>query len=355
MTSQQHNIGLIALGILVLALAFAVWHEDARQIEATDQHRAEAVARATVIYAENCVVCHGASGEGIGPIPALDSAALRASEADMLYNTIARGRYTTTMGAWAVSEGGILYNYDIEDMVTLISYADWGDVYAYVEAAGLLPPQVVVAEISDDLLAQVAALPNGTALSAGLMIYAENCVACHNADGEGTALAPALNTADFRAQWTDDDLRRIITQGVTGTLMAAWNRALSADEIETMVVFLREWDTLNQSQIALPVMVAEPAAPPSPEMIAEGQQLFFVLCKQCHGTIGQGTALAPALNNQDFLNTTPDAAIQQIIAMGVEGTVMPAWGGRLTDADIAALTAYLRSWQPTAPPVVNVP
>jgi mono/diheme cytochrome c family protein len=45
------------------------------------------------------------------------------------------------------------------------------------------------------------------------------------------------------------------------------------------------------------------------------------------------------------LSGTPDAAIQQIIAGGVSGTSMPAWGGYLTEADIAAITAYLRSME----------
>ena len=101
------------------------------------------------------------------------------------------------------------------------------------------------------------------------------------------------------------------------------------------------------------VELPPPVLDMSPEAIAAGQQLYNVLCTQCHGVSGYGTRLAPALNNALFLSQTPDAAIQQIIAGGVTGTAMPAWGGRLTEADIAALTAYLRSWEPTAPPIVQ--
>jgi mono/diheme cytochrome c family protein len=97
-------------------------------------------------------------------------------------------------------------------------------------------------------------------------------------------------------------------------------------------------------------------APPvdmSPEAVALGARLFSLACAQCHGAQGYGTPLGPALNNQTFLADTPDAAIQQIIAGGVPGTVMPAWGGRLSEADIAALTAYLRSLEPTAPAIAQ--
>ncbi len=353
MSEKQHFIGLLALGVIMLALGFALWHENARQTDAAARLQEEAIDRATTLYATNCVACHGASGEGIGSIPALISDALRASEHETLFNIISRGRYNTNMAAWAVDEGGVFYRSEIDDLVALIQYGNWDTVYAYVEAAGLVPPQVVAAEVSPDLLAHVSALPDGAILAAGMTLYAENCVACHNVNGEGTALAPALNTADFRANTTDDQIQRTIAQGVSGTLMAGWDRALTADEISTLVFFLREWDTLNQAQVMLPVITTTEAAPPSPELIAEGQKLYAVLCTQCHGSSGQGTPLAPALNNQTFLDTTPDAAIRQILAMGVDGTRMPAWGGRLTEADIDALTAYLRSWQPTAPPVAN--
>ncbi len=90
-------------------------------------------------------------------------------------------------------------------------------------------------------------------------------------------------------------------------------------------------------------------------MIADGQVLFNVACKSCHGLDGYGTRMAPALNNQAFLSETPDAAIYQIIANGVPETMMPAWGGRLDEARINSLVAFLRSLEETAPPVAVEP
>jgi mono/diheme cytochrome c family protein len=92
--------------------------------------------------------------------------------------------------------------------------------------------------------------------------------------------------------------------------------------------------------------------PSSPELIAEGAQLFNIACKSCHGVDGYGTPMAPAVNNQIFLAETPDAAIYQIIAGGVPDTLMPAWGSRLNDRDIQALVAFLRSMEPSAPAIV---
>ena len=69
---------------------------------------------------------------------------------------------------------------------------------------------------------------------------------------------------------------------------------------------------------------------------------------------GQGVD-APALNSQQFLGSVTDEQMHGIIAGGVPGTEMPAWwneyGGPLTDEQIAAVVAYIRAWQKTAPSV----
>jgi mono/diheme cytochrome c family protein len=68
--------------------------------------------------------------------------------------------------------------------------------------------------------------------------------------------------------------------------------------------------------------------------------------------MGQGIS-APALNSQQFLTSVTDAQMTNIIRGGIPGTAMPAWvadyGGPLTDQEISALVAYIRSWEPTAP------
>jgi mono/diheme cytochrome c family protein len=112
--------------------------------------------------------------------------------------------------------------------------------------------------------------------------------------------------------------------------------------------FWQSQDVQLAAGVTLPVVEAAPIDM-SPEAIASGAKLYNILCTQCHGVEAYGTRLAPALNNQTFLSQTSDAAIQQIISGGVTGTSMPAWGGYLTQADIAAITAYLRNLELTAP------
>ncbi|MBN2149216.1 MAG: cytochrome c [Anaerolineales bacterium] len=49
----------------------------------------------------------------------------------------------------------------------------------------------------------------------------------------------------------------------------------------------------------------------------------------------------------------PDAALQQIVTLGVPETFMPAWGDRLSEVQIQAIVGFMCSWEPTAPEVAQ--
>ena len=342
-------IGFLATALIVVTLATIVLREPQRQITAAADLQVNKIAEGTDLYAENCVVCHGAAGEGLGSFPAL--AAIAEMDTQAIFNTVERGRYNTTMAAYGVDEGGILYDAQLDALVTMIQYGDWNAIENRVAALGLTPPEIVVAEVPEETLTMIRDLPDGQILADAVEWYSSNCAACHGANGEGTTLAPVLNSDELRTRLTDADLTRTIEQGVPGTLMAAWDAALSDDEVAGLVALVRRWDELENMGVQ---MVAVEAAPidMSPEAIAAGAKLYSVACTSCHGVDAYGTALAPALNNSVFLSQTPDAAIKQIIAQGVTGTKMPAWGGRLSDADLNSLVAYLRSLESSAPPIV---
>lgn len=84
-------------------------------------------------------------------------------------------------------------------------------------------------------------------------------------------------------------------------------------------------------------------------MVQEGKQLFeTTVCHACHGPDGAGTALAPNLRDQEWLNSDGSfEGIEGVIRNGVMQPVrypgmMPAQGGgNFTDDQIRALTAYV--------------
>jgi mono/diheme cytochrome c family protein len=355
MTSGMMWTGFLGTLLILAALGTAILREPGRQTDAIRAMRVEAVTTGTDLYAENCAVCHGAAGEGIGATPPLATEGVRSLKHEDLFRVIERGRYNTNMAAYGVEEGGIFTNAQIDSLVAVIHYANWNTVAVRVEALGLTPPEPVMVELADAALDSVRALPDGDALADGLAVYVTECASCHGAEGEGVpSLGTALNTPDIRTQASPGgDVQRVIEQGVPGTLMAGWERTLTPAEIDHLLLLIRRWDEIGDIGLELPAVPAV-AIDMSPAAIAEGQRLYGILCAQCHGVEGYGTRLAPALNSQTFLSETPDTAILQIIKQGVPGTTMPAWGGRLTENDLAALTAYMRSWEPTAP-TITVP
>lgn len=346
MTRLMYGLALLGTSMMLVALSWVIWTEPSRQIDAKASLYESFIDEGATLYAHNCAACHGASGEGIAAYPPLKT--LASMDAQSVYKTIERGRYGTAMAAFGVDEGGVLGDMQVESLVVMLQSERWDDLAVRVAALGLTPPQISVAEIPAELLTQVEALPDGAMFSAGLNLYVDHCAACHGANGEGSSLAPPLNTDELRVRLNDTDLQRILSQGISGTLMASWDKALDSVEQQTLISFVGRWGELNALGVRLPVVESAPIDN-SPEALASGQRLFNLLCTQCHGTNGYGSPIAPALNNQTFLSQTSDAAIQQIITSGVTGTSMPSWGGYLSEADIADITVYLRSLQANAP------
>ena len=343
--------GFIATVIIAAALPMYAFSEADRMAGAEAELLTESIKQGQIVYAENCVVCHGADGQGISAYPGLANEGVSTMAYDDIFKVIERGRYNTAMAAWSVKEGGVLNDMQLDQLIAMIQQGDWADTAHTVARLGLAPPTVINIEISDEILAELADLPHGELLVKALPVYAANCTGCHGAAGEGTAIAPALNDATLRQERTDAELQRIITSGVPGTLMAGWNQALTEPDLTNLVALIRYWEEIPIDLIPQPEL--PPIASTDAGVIAAGEKLYTIACSNCHGSDGQGTRMAPALNTQSFLAETNDQAIKAIISQGVPDTRMPAWGGRLTDEQLNSLVSFMRAWEPTAPAVAQ--
>jgi mono/diheme cytochrome c family protein len=95
-----------------------------------------------------------------------------------------------------------------------------------------------------------------------------------------------------------------------------------------------------------------------------GGELYVENCAVCHGEDGEGRVGASLT---EFPGIQVDASLVQTITRGVDGGVMPAWGGEfggpLSDQDILDLAAYIQTafagTQPIEPlptyPVLELP
>jgi cytochrome c oxidase cbb3-type subunit III len=115
------------------------------------------------------------------------------------------------------------------------------------------------------------------------------------------------------------------------------------------------------------IAFAQDNDPPELEL---GLQVYAANCTVCHGAMGEGRVGATLA--KDWPSIRPELATAASIADGVPGSAMPAWsqenGGPLTAEEIAAVVAYVLSWQTggmlesvqvptvtTRPPIAPVP
>ncbi|USU18529.1 cytochrome c [Paraburkholderia fungorum] len=95
---------------------------------------------------------------------------------------------------------------------------------------------------------------------------------------------------------------------------------------------------------------ASSAATPA---LADGAQLFASRCASCHQATGSGLpGVFPPLAGSEWVNGDAKT-VARILLLGVNGKIsvagttfngaMPAFGGTLTDAEIAAVASHVRS------------
>lgn len=111
-------------------------------------------------------------------------------------------------------------------------------------------------------------------------------------------------------------------------------------------------DTMSAAAPVAPAPVSNVELPEgvTPEMVAQGQQIFNQgICWSCHQQNGVGGPLGPALNDATWLNMTEPTMdnLIQVITVGVAQpkeapAPMPAKGGApLTDDEVKAVAAYV--------------
>jgi mono/diheme cytochrome c family protein len=115
---------------------------------------------------------------------------------------------------------------------------------------------------------------------------------------------------------------------VSGAMLSsalAFGRALQRDAARTS----HQQPTVDHWQ--------EPVTPTSPTLVARGRKLFLDSCAHCHGADATGDE-GPDLHDLQV----SDRYIAHMITFG-EPHEMPSFAKKHGPADIAALTAYLRS------------
>ncbi len=279
------------------------------------------------VYIENCSQCHGSKGMRIPAAP-LNRTFLAERDDAVLAAVITRGY--KTMPALGQDFGGELSN---EEVGAVIGYLRMitGGAASVDEGASSDGPG---SDAGDETTAR------------GASIFDEQCTMCHGETGDAVP-GLALLSAEYVGSRDDGALTTVIANGQGGMpgMSTAAEGPLSDEDIAAVVAYLRAQ--------------GGGAATPGDSDTSAGATLFQDQCTMCHG---QGGDEVPgvALMGEDYLSANDDATLTSAITDGKGG--MPgmgtAAGGSLSDEEVAAIVAYLRSGggapEATATPKVDL-
>ncbi len=204
--------------------------------------------------------------------------------------------------------------------------------------------------------------------SVGEYLYSRHCAVCHGAKGDGngpraTELSPSprdftkgvyrFRSTPSGALPTDEDLWKVISDGLHGTAMVPWV-SLSENERWALVAYLEGFSLRFASEArATPVVVPKPP-PESRELLQQGMKLYSEDCATCHGAKGRGDG--PAVINAAMLRNPPRdftsglfkrgsdmEDIYLTLRTGLDGTPMLSFAKALTPDQTWAVTAYVRT------------
>jgi cytochrome c oxidase cbb3-type subunit 3 len=168
------------------------------------------------------------------------------------------------------------------------------------------------------------------AMAIGERLFLNNCAQCHGSDGRGSKGFPNLADSDWMWGSDSEQVRQTIAAGRNGVMPPMAASVGSAEDVRHLAHY-----------------VLSLSGSPHNTLWAQFGKPKFGACAACHGADGKGnTALgAPNLTDKVWLHGWGEESIVAIINGG-KNNAMPPWSGRLTDAQIHVLTAYVLNMAP---------
>lgn len=223
----------------------------------------------------------------------------------------------------------------------------------------------------------------------GRFVYERNCLVCHGQRGDGKGelskeLQPKprsfreglfkFRSTPFGALPTEDDLRRTITGGLSGTAMGAYVQ-LQSEEVRAVIEYIKSFSRRWRSPENYAESISLPERPgwlkdgeTDPAHAAAGRKLFEAHCAACHGTdaAGKGPASAglvdvwgmpavPVDLRQPHLRCGDDLEdVFRVLSTGLNGTPMISFDQLLTESQRWDIVAYVASIRLPSGPVIEI-
>ena len=185
-------------------------------------------------------------------------------------------------------------------------------------------------------------------------LYAQNCAACHGAEGRGGA-SIALANPVYLAIIDENAMHNVVANGVRGTSMPAFAQSagglLTDGQIKVITsgIFSR-WGRKGVLGGTNPPSYAAKTTGD----VAHGQIAFGTYCASCHGPEGHGGSKASAINNDSFLALVSDQGLRTIVITGRPDLLAPDWRGDfpgkpMSDQEVTDVVAWLASRRVQSP------
>ena len=120
----------------------------------------------------------------------------------------------------------------------------WGWM-SIIGAALILVPIVLIMLQNSTASGAIEPAASPEAIAQGKAIFDQTCAACHGPEGEGLVGSP-LNGSAHAWHHVDDQLRLMVRDGIPNTQMVGHGEHLSAEEIDTVISYIKTWWTPEQ-------------------------------------------------------------------------------------------------------------
>ncbi|MGL4312300.1 MAG: cytochrome-c oxidase, cbb3-type subunit III [Paracoccaceae bacterium] len=178
----------------------------------------------------------------------------------------------------------------------------------------------------------------GYAENAGKAVFQTWCAQCHGSGAAGAVGYPNLLDDDWLWGGTVEDIHTTISHGIRNTTDADARYSEMPKFGADGLLEQPQIDAVVQHVLALSGQEHDAA------LATEGATVFADNCAACHMEDGTGDRAqgAPNLTDAIWLYGGDQAALTETVTNARFG-VMPAWTGRLTEAEVRAVSLYVHS------------
>jgi cytochrome c oxidase cbb3-type subunit 3 len=166
---------------------------------------------------------------------------------------------------------------------------------------------------------------DANAMAIGERLFMNNCAQCHGSDARGSKGFPNLADRDWLHGGSPDQIALTITKGRIGAMPPMAAAVGTPEDVKNVANYVLSLSNSAHDSVR-----------------AQLGKSKFTACAACHGIDGKGnTAIgAPNLTDDTWLHGWGELAITSMVNNG-KTNVMPAQEGKLTDAQIHVLAAYV--------------